>query len=122
MWTPPAGTEAYFSTPSPTDQTWIISDLLVPVIGAGRDLTFGRAGLPRSPSELAIRAEYKHWDGVVKLSEGSPEFVAYQVWEPRANAPLKASDMLFCHGVNDYGGKISSHARHFLDRGPSTSD
>jgi acylglycerol lipase len=31
-------------------------------------------------------------------------------------------DLVFCHGINDYGGKFAVHADHFLDAGVRTTD
>ncbi|KAL8292096.1 hypothetical protein RQP46_001562 [Phenoliferia psychrophenolica] len=118
MWTPLPEEAAYYSTPAPSDTQSVISQLLVPLTGPGEDATFGRAALPRAPDELKIRAEYASRDGRISIDgDKGKEFVSYQVWEPKAGAPLKGSDLLFIHGINDFGGKFACHARLFLDAG-----
>lgn len=121
VWTPLPAEEAYYSIPSPASTQWALLQLFLPLTTAPEDPTFGRAALPRSPGEELLRSEYKYRDGKVVLEEPvlgrGGNWVAYQVWEPKVGAPSKNADILFIHGVNDYGGKLSEHARQFLDAG-----
>ncbi|KAG0661557.1 hypothetical protein C6P46_003969 [Rhodotorula mucilaginosa] len=115
-WTPVTEEErAYYSVPKPAPA--LISELLHRPEPAG-DPTWGRAPLPRAPDEARIRATHGHRDGKVWLDEHTKdEWVAYQVWEPTKGSQDRECDLVFCHGINDYGGKFAVHADHFLDAG-----
>jgi len=83
VWTPPSGQEDYYNTPAPQDSYYTAHQVVLPWLPA-KDPTYGRAGLPRSPAELAIRDEYPHWDGkVLTGAKQGNEWVAFQVWEPK---------------------------------------
>ncbi|GAA5986427.1 hypothetical protein JCM10908_003750 [Rhodotorula pacifica] len=116
VWQPSTAEErAYYSVPKP--QPSLVSQLLHRPEPAG-DPTWGRGALPRAPDEAEIRATHKHRDGKVWLDEQrKEEWVAYQVWEPTKGSEDKESDLVFCHGINDYGGKFAVHAAKFLDAG-----
>ncbi|GAA5870092.1 hypothetical protein JCM8547_001460 [Rhodosporidiobolus lusitaniae] len=118
-WNPPPGTEAYYSLPSPSSTHSTLSQLLHrPPNG---DPTWGRDSLPRSAEEEGVKEEYGARDGRVYLDgkgEGEiSEWVSYQVWEPKDGVEKKEADIVWCHGINDYGGKFSVHAPFFLDKG-----
>ncbi|GAA5955567.1 hypothetical protein JCM8115_006791 [Rhodotorula mucilaginosa] len=115
-WTPVTEEErAYYSVPKPAPA--LISELLHRPEPAG-DPVWGRAPLPRAPDEARIRATHGHRDGKVWLDEHTKdEWVAYQVWEPTKGSQDRECDLVFCHGINDYGGKFAVHADHFLDAG-----
>ena len=104
---------AYYSIKSSSDSASLVSQLLVAFTSAG-DPTFGCAALPRSPDEVKVRAEYKSWDGTASTHTGdSRTFSAYQVWEPKEGVPPQG-DLLFLHGITDYGGQFAPHAETFL--------
>ncbi|BGP31266.1 hypothetical protein JCM10296v2_003030 [Rhodotorula toruloides] len=114
-WKPPAGQEWYYSIPSPWAQHSLVSQLLHrPPAG---DRTWGRKDVPRSPEEQQIRDTHGHRDGQVFLNEARLDWVTYQVWEPTKGAQSRDADLVFVHGINDYGGKFSNHAKKFLDAG-----
>ncbi|BGP23909.1 hypothetical protein JCM10295v2_002810 [Rhodotorula toruloides] len=114
-WRPPADQEWYYSIPSPWAQHSLVSQLLHrPPAG---DRTWGRKDVPRSPEEQQIRDMHGHRDGQVYLNDARSEWVTYQVWEPTKGAPSRDADLVFVHGINDYGGKFSNHANKFLDAG-----
>ncbi|TNY17865.1 lysophospholipase [Rhodotorula diobovata] len=110
VWSPPPDQAAYFSIPAPSDTHSLALQLLHrPPHG---DPTWGRAALPRGPDEQRIRETHPHRDGRVYLHGSDREWVAYQVWEP-----AKECDLVFVHGINDFGGKFGVHASKFLDAG-----
>ncbi|BGP15179.1 hypothetical protein JCM10213_008681 [Rhodosporidiobolus nylandii] len=116
-WTPPPGQEAYYSLPSPSSTHSLLSQLLhrPPLDTQGKpDPTWGRRALPRAPDEVEVRERYGCRDGRVKTEDGE---VAYQVWEPKKGVESKEADIVWCHGINDYGGKFAVHAPIFLDAG-----
>ncbi|ORY91597.1 lysophospholipase [Leucosporidium creatinivorum] len=118
VWQPAQGEEQYYSTPAPADSQGAFGQLLAQVTRAGADPTFGRSTLPRSPLELALTKDHPWREGkVLTGKQDGSEWVSYQVWEPRAGVPLKDADLLFIHGINDYGGKFATHADLFLDAG-----
>lgn len=84
VWTPPPGQEDYYNTPAPQDSFYTAHQVILPWLPA-KDPTYGRGELPRSPAELAIRDHYPHWDGkVLTEAKKGDEWVAFQVWEPKA--------------------------------------
>lgn len=108
---------------------------------APEDPSFGRYTLPFSPHEKSIRDDrrYTCWDGRVFLSdqdrlggaersssclpvptdEKSSRWIWYQVWwdeEASSRSGLEV-DLLWCHGLGEYGGGFAKHARKFLDAG-----
>ncbi|GAA5823501.1 hypothetical protein JCM11251_000658 [Rhodosporidiobolus azoricus] len=116
-WSPPPGQEWYYSLPSPSSTHSVLSQLLhSPPHG---DPTWGRDALPRAPEEQDVRERYGCRDGKVFLGkEGEKkEWVSYQVWEPKKDVESKEADLIWCHGINDFGGKFSVHATTFLDAG-----
>ncbi|GAA5879831.1 hypothetical protein JCM3774_001396 [Rhodotorula dairenensis] len=115
-WEPVTDEErAYYSVPKPAPS--LVSQLLHRPEPEG-DPTWGRGSLPRAPDEARIRATHDHRDGRVRLDEHRiEEWVAYQVWEPTKGSQSRESDLVFCHGINDYGGKFAVHAAKFLDAG-----
>lgn len=109
------------------------------------DPTFGRIRNPRSKAELVFRSKpYVHHDGIVKILSGPPEsltrqslptphpffapppapsadnYVHYQIWydpRPEAEGPLSHIDLVWCHGLGDYGGRFAEYGKPFLDAG-----
>ncbi|GAA5894490.1 hypothetical protein JCM8208_006256 [Rhodotorula glutinis] len=115
VWVPPPEHAAYFSIPAPSDTHSLAAQLLHrPPAG---DPTWGRAALPRAPDEQRVRQSHSYRDGKVHLEGSGTEWVAYQVWEPTRGAPERHSDLVFVHGINDFGGKFAMHADKFLDAG-----
>ncbi|BGP39175.1 hypothetical protein JCM10449v2_003113 [Rhodotorula kratochvilovae] len=115
VWSPPPELEAYFSIPAPSDTHSLLSQLLH--LAPSGDPTWGRAALPRGPDEQNIRETHAFRDGRVYLHGGKKDWVAYQVWEPTKGAPKREADLVFIHGINDFGGKFGMHASKFLDAG-----
>ncbi|GJN89703.1 hypothetical protein Rhopal_002690-T1 [Rhodotorula paludigena] len=115
-WTPPPEHAAYYSIPAPSDTHSRLAELLHQPPNS--DATWGRAALVRAPDEARVRAAHDHRDGKVYLDgDKKREWVAYQVWEPTKGSPKREADLVFLHGVNDYGGKFAMHADKFLDAG-----
>ncbi|EPQ32019.1 uncharacterized protein PFL1_00217 [Pseudozyma flocculosa PF-1] len=105
-------------------------NLVTPGFG---DPTYGRAQLPYSATEkrliydnpevTVIRrkvplpahalADCRSWD------KEKWTFVSYNVWTMEAIEQREGlhSDLVMCHGINDYAGKLVPHAHHFLKRG-----
>ncbi|PLW15964.1 hypothetical protein PCANC_20708 [Puccinia coronata f. sp. avenae] len=97
------------------------------------DPTFGRYALPFSPGEKSIREDKKYtcWDGRIFLKDrgdGMPaepvesktsQWIWYQVWwdEEASKRTGVELDLLYCHGICEYGGAFSKNARKFLDAG-----
>ncbi|BGP54951.1 hypothetical protein JCM8202_003461 [Rhodotorula sphaerocarpa] len=115
IWKPVTEEEcAYYSVPKPAPP--IVSELLHRPPRA--DPTWGRADLPRAPDEARIRATHGYRDGKVHLDQlKGRQWVAYQIWEPAPGSKDRETDLVFCHGINDYGGKFAVHADKFLDEG-----
>ncbi|GAA6016053.1 hypothetical protein JCM10207_004426 [Rhodosporidiobolus poonsookiae] len=113
-WTPPPSQAAYYSLPSPASTHPLHRQLLH--LAPDSDPTWGRANLPRAPDEQRVRETYGARDGRVYLNGSKKEWVAYQVWEPKKGAE-RGVDLVWCHGINDYGGKFAVHAETFLDAG-----
>ncbi|KAK4057968.1 hypothetical protein OIO90_001187 [Microbotryomycetes sp. JL221] len=119
-WQPPADQREYYSIASPAATQSVVRQLLTPLLGSpASDPTFGRASLPRSPEETYIRTKYNHKDGRVELDETNHgnEYISYQVWYANDDVKHKHADLLFIHGINDYGGKFACHAEKFLKAG-----
>ncbi|GAA6046870.1 hypothetical protein JCM3770_005684 [Rhodotorula araucariae] len=115
VWSPPPQHAAYFSVPAPSDSHSLLAQLCQ--LAPNGDPTWGRAALPRGPDEQDIRETHNHRDGRVYLDRAHTDWVAYQVWEPTQGAPERAADLVFVHGINDFGGKFGMHAPKFLDAG-----
>ncbi|POW15925.1 hypothetical protein PSTT_01752 [Puccinia striiformis] len=97
------------------------------------DPTYGRYSLPFSPNEKLIRDDkrYTCWDGRIFLKERSDKQIAepveektsqwvwYQVWwdEEASKRTGVELDLLFCHGICEYGGAFAKNAKKFLDAG-----
>ncbi|KAM0788819.1 hypothetical protein ACM66B_002905 [Microbotryomycetes sp. NB124-2] len=119
-WQPPPDQVEYYSVKSPAETQWSVRQLLTPVFGpVSGDPTFGRSSLPRAPEESSIRSKYNSYDGTVELQPDKPgtEFLRYQVWYPNGDVAHKHADLLFIHGINDFGGKFACHAEKFLKAG-----
>ncbi|GAA5897178.1 hypothetical protein JCM6882_001810 [Rhodosporidiobolus microsporus] len=114
-WSPPSDQTWYYSLPSPSSTHSTLSQLLHRAPKG--DPTWGRADLPRAPEEAAVRERYGARDGKVPLNEKGTEWVSYQLWEPKKGVESKESDLVWCHGINDFGGKFAVHAPTFLDAG-----
>ncbi|KAK4055650.1 hypothetical protein OIV83_000196 [Microbotryomycetes sp. JL201] len=119
-WQPPPEQAEYYAIKAPADTQSSLRQLLTPLLGpAHNDPTCGRAALPRSPEETKIRSHYTSYDGAVELQPDKPgtEFIRYQIWYPNHDVRHKHADLLFIHGINDYGGKFACHAEKFLKAG-----
>ena len=81
------------------------------------DPTYGRYTLPFHPDETAIRNEVHAWDARIFTSNDKKEWIFYQVWESKDQTKRRNRDLIYCHGVNDFGGKFALHARKFIDAG-----
>lgn len=88
-WTPPKDELEYYSIPSPADSLYSLPQLLAPVLSAPSDPTYGRAQLPLSPLEIALRKEFKVTDGKIFPTGSEKEWVTYQVWYPKEEVESK---------------------------------
>ncbi|OAV85977.1 hypothetical protein PTTG_07117 [Puccinia triticina 1-1 BBBD Race 1] len=139
-WPIPEDQEWYWKqTPRPVDllPIWkfvFVNPLLESVgLRTNDDPTYGRYSLPFSPSEKLIRDDKKItcWDGRVFLKDrgdglvaepvedNTSQWVWYQVWwdEEASKRTGVELDLLYCHGICEYGGTFSRNARKFLDAG-----
>ena len=119
-WTIPPQDKAYYAVPSPASLQWSFP-LLFPTFGA-IDRTYGRAKLPFSPLEVSLRqgGRFKVVDRVVELGGG--ERISYAIWEMnastgdgKAKGEAEPTDLIWCHGINDYGAKFLEHCLPFLE-------
>lgn len=139
-WPFPKHEEWYWKhTPRPVDTLPLFTSLFLNPflehvgLRSNDDPTFGRYTLPFSPSEKSIREDKKYtcWDGRIFLKDrghGLPaepvesqtsQWIWYQVWwdEEASKRTGVELDMLYCHGICEYGGNFSKSARKFLDAG-----
>jgi len=140
VWPIPAQEEWYWKqTKRPVDLLpiwkYVFLNPLLEYLGLASidDPTYGRYSLPFSPREKDIRDDKKItcWDARVFLEDRADGLVAepveyktskwiwYQVWwdeeaSKRTGAEL---DLLYCHGISEYGGNFAKNARKFLDAG-----
>lgn len=124
-WTIPPKDQAYYGIPSPASLQWSFP-LLFPTFGA-IDRTYGRSKLPYSPLEVQLRQDprYTVVDRVVELGGG--ERISYAIWEMNASDKngkddagiakdeAEPTDLIWCHGINDYGAKFLEHCLPFLE-------
>jgi len=85
-----------------------------------KDLTCGRAAVPYSEAEQSLRAEpYVCIEHTVPFPTSSdPEgFVYYQAWSLPTAARQRDVDVIYVHGLNDYGGRFSIHSKPILEQG-----
>ncbi|KAK9897173.1 alpha/beta-hydrolase [Cystobasidium minutum MCA 4210] len=116
---PRSGEEWYYKikTPALFNESPLYTTLVQPWVPP-KDPTHGRYDLPYSPREDEIRNDtqrYNTWSGKVHMKGSERDWIAYQVWDPKEKSVN--ADLVFCHGINDYGGKFSEHAKHFLNAG-----
>ncbi|KAA1068271.1 hypothetical protein PGTUg99_030817 [Puccinia graminis f. sp. tritici] len=141
-WPIPKDQEWYWTqTPRPVDLLPIWKSVFAnPVlerlgIRSNDDPTYGRYALPFSPHEKLIREDQRYtcWDGRVFLEDGrmdggavagpvghkTSHWVWYQVWwdEEASKRTGVELDLLYCHGIGEYGGSFAKNARTFLDAG-----
>lgn len=94
----------------------VLKNLNVPV----QDLTYGRELIPISSAEKLLRSEpYVHSE--FKLSfpynGNTNKFIYYQTWFlPTANV-IRDIDIIFIHGLNDYGGRFAEVCIPILEQG-----
>ncbi|KAN0066422.1 hypothetical protein ACQY0O_000516 [Thecaphora frezii] len=105
-------------------------NLLAPGFG---DPTYGRDRIPYSAAEKRLIHENPDVT-VVRRKVPLPahaladcgswdkekwSWVSYNVWSIDAVEQRERlhSDLVMCHGINDYAGKLAPHALHFLHRG-----
>ncbi|MBW0519203.1 hypothetical protein O181_058918 [Austropuccinia psidii MF-1] len=96
------------------------------------DPTFGRFSLPYSPHENLIRNDpsISTWDHRIFLEKDSNlidrqvnhqtnHWIYYQVWwDQSASKKLDVNlDLVYYHGLGEYGGNFAKHAKIFLDAG-----
>lgn len=60
-----------------------------------------------------------HESGFSVQARSDINFCFDEVWEDKAAAKRKnrQADIIYCHGINDYGGKFADHAPYFLEAG-----
>ncbi|GAA5970551.1 hypothetical protein JCM11641_007350 [Rhodosporidiobolus odoratus] len=118
-WTPPPAYASYYSHESPSSAHSLFQQLSATPPQDPKtsqpDPTWGRSALPRAPWELEVREKYGARDGRVHVGEG--QWVEYQIWGTGDGKGGKEADLVWCHGINDYGGKFAVHAPLFLDAG-----
>lgn len=114
VWSPSTAAErAYFAQPAPpASESRLAAFWPEPL-----DRTYGRAGLAlRYPAEEELRQTVDPRDGSVEFGfAGKRERVAFTTWSPRA--ARNGRDLVWVHGINDYGAKFAQHAPQFLDAG-----
>ncbi|KAH9444363.1 hypothetical protein Pst134EA_032027 [Puccinia striiformis f. sp. tritici] len=139
-WPIPKEQEWYWKdTPRPVDSLPVLKSVFVHPflerigLRTNDDPTYGRYSLPFSPNEKLIRDDkrYTCWDGRIFLKERSDKQIAepveektsqwvwYQVWwdEEASKRTGVELDLLFCHGICEYGGAFAKNAKKFLDAG-----
>ena len=119
-WTVPPQDAAYYAIASPASLQYSFP-LLFPTFGS-IDRTYGRSKLPRSPLEVSLRQDGRFTvvDRVVQLGGG--ESISYAIWEMNASSTSNGTDgatdrakskeptdIVWCHGINDYGAKFLEH-------------
>ncbi|CAG8647456.1 1984_t:CDS:2 [Funneliformis mosseae] len=85
-----------------------------------RDLTYGRTSLPYSATEKIIRSPpYLSSDHILPFpfNNDQDSFIYYQVWSLPTAKVQRNVDLLFIHGLNDYGGRFSENCIPILEAG-----
>ncbi|CAH1763725.1 13546_t:CDS:2 [Entrophospora sp. SA101] len=93
-----------------------------------QDLTYGRSALPYSPHEQTLHLPpYIHTHHEIPFSSStSPilsklkeHFIYYQTWQLPITITKQQRnvDILFVHGLNDYGGRFSEFSKQILEKG-----
>lgn len=111
----------YYEITAPSDTSSVVRDLVDP-FWPPTDPTWGRGSIPRSPIEVdilrdgSIAVEYRK----LVPDPKKPNFwLTYSIYYSRSlkdSGSLKA-DLIWVHGINDYGAKLVYHARPFLEAG-----
>jgi acylglycerol lipase len=85
-----------------------------------KDLTYGRAFLPFSPAEQVVRSPpylYSEYRLPFSFNGAKDSFIYYQVWHLPTAKVQRNADVLFVHGLNDYGGRFSENCVPILEAG-----
>lgn len=124
FFTPRQEDQWYYKIPCPEAQRNPLYTTIIEPFFPPKDLSRGRFDLPFNPRETALRSDpkYQILDRRVYLNEQKTEWVFYQVWQDKKLAKDSRKDLIYCHGINDYGGKFADHARIFLDNGYRVSE
>jgi acylglycerol lipase len=96
-------------------------DILVKLFNLSqKDSTYGRAFLPFSSTEQIVRSppyfcsEYRL---PFPFNGSKDSFIYYQVWSLPIAKIQHNVDVLFIHGLNDYGGRFSENCIPILEAG-----
>ncbi|CAG8566028.1 15231_t:CDS:2 [Acaulospora morrowiae] len=85
-----------------------------------KDLTYGRASIPYSPEEKVLREEpyiCTEHNLPFPTSDEPEGFVYYQAWSLPTASKQRNTDIIYVHGLNEYGGRFSEFAIPILEQG-----
>ncbi|EXX75915.1 uncharacterized protein OCT59_004464 [Rhizophagus irregularis] len=85
-----------------------------------KDLTYGRAFLPYSPTEQIVRSSpylYSEYRLPFSFNGAKDSFIHYQIWYLPTAKVQRNADVLYVHGLNDYGGRFSENCIPILEAG-----
>lgn len=94
--------------------------------GKGQQFVAYQVWEPKEGAPLKGPSERPFVDQECETSWGKQCLGGYETLadaaRPPSALPLAGSDLLFIHGINDFGGKFSCHARMFLEAGVTILD
>ncbi|RHZ80350.1 hypothetical protein Glove_137g154 [Diversispora epigaea] len=85
-----------------------------------KDSTFGRASLPLNFYEEILRSEpYVHTECKIPFpfNGATDSFIYYQTWFLPTTKFQRNTDILYIHGLNEYGGRFSETCVPYLEQG-----
>ncbi|CAG8452647.1 4299_t:CDS:2 [Scutellospora calospora] len=85
-----------------------------------QDVTYGRELIPISPAEQILRSEpYVHSEYKIpfQFNGKTNKLIYYQTWSLPTAKVIRDVDIVFIHGLNDYGGRFSEICSPILEQG-----